>query len=69
MRIFGTLKRSAVMLGTCLSLASGAALAVDPGFPAPTGDPSIVPAGAKLDRVFDGGCMLTEGVGRRVTTA
>src|SRR5262245_7170795 len=38
------------------------AIAVDPGFPAPTGDPSVVPAGAKLDRIFDGGCILTEGV-------
>src|SRR5262245_26451338 len=36
--------------------------AEDPGFPAPTGDPSILPAGAKLDRIFDGGCVLTEGV-------
>lgn len=39
-----------------------AAWAEDPGFPAPTGDPSVLPAGAKLDRVFDGGCTLTEGV-------
>lgn len=45
-----------------LLLAVTAALAEDPGFPAPTGDPSVLPAGAKLDRVFDGGCMLTEGV-------
>src|ERR1700757_5458121 len=43
-------------------VAVGAARAEDPGFPAPTGDPSVVPAGAKLDRVFDGGCRLTEGV-------
>ena len=42
-------------------LAAGAAWAEDPGFPAPTGDPSVLPAGAKLDRVFDGGCRLTEG--------
>jgi gluconolactonase len=42
--------------------AVGAARAEDPGFPAPTGDQSILPAGAKLDRVFDGGCALTEGV-------
>jgi len=41
---------------------AGAAYAVDPGFPAPVGDPSVVPAGAKLDRVFDAGCILTEGV-------
>ena len=36
--------------------------AVDSGFPAPSGDASFVPAGAKLDRVFDGGCILSEGV-------
>ena len=33
-----------------------------PAFPPPTGDPAFVPAGAKLERLFDGGCMLTEGV-------
>jgi gluconolactonase len=42
--------------------AAGGAWAEDPGFPAPTGDPSVLPAGAKLDRVFDGACALTEGV-------
>jgi hypothetical protein len=42
--------------------AAGAARAEDPSFPAPTGDQSVLPAGAKLDRVFDGGCTLTEGV-------
>lgn len=40
---------------------AGAARAEDPGFPAPTGDSSVLPQGAKLDRVFDGGCRLTEG--------
>ena len=34
----------------------------DPGFTLPTGDPSVLPAGAKLDRVFDGASILTEGV-------
>jgi len=38
------------------------AVAVDPGFPAPTGDPSIIAPGAKIDRIWDGGCILTEGV-------
>src|ERR1700752_3633144 len=42
--------------------ATGGARAEDPGFPAPTGDPSVLPAGAKLDRVFDSACRLTEGV-------
>src|SRR5262245_51218496 len=46
-----------------LTLASaGTAFADDPGFPAPTGDPAFVPPGAKLERLFDGGCILTEGV-------
>src|SRR5215471_8676992 len=54
---------------TCTVAALGLTLAFavtvfadDPGFPAPTGDPAFVPAGAKLERLFDGGCMLTEGV-------
>ena len=34
----------------------------DPGFPPPSGDTSVLPDGAKLERVFDGGCVLTEGV-------
>ena len=33
----------------------------DLAFPLPTGDPSVLPAGAKLDRVFDGGCRIIEG--------
>ena len=35
---------------------------VDSGFPAPTGDSAFIPAGSKLMRLFDGGCILTEGV-------
>lgn len=50
---------AAILLGLA---GANAARAEDPGFPAPTGDPSVLPAGAKLDRVFDGGCRLTEGV-------
>ncbi len=34
----------------------------DAGFPAPTGDSSVLPEGAKLMRLWDGGCILTEGV-------
>ena len=42
---------------------SAAVHAADPStFPAPTGDKSFVPAGAKLELIFDGGCALTEGV-------
>jgi gluconolactonase len=65
MRVVRLVKRSAIV-GCLVALAglalAGPALAVDPGFPAPTGDPSIVPSGARLDRVFDRGCALTEGV-------
>jgi gluconolactonase len=42
---------------------SAAVHAADPStFPAPTGDKNFVPAGAKLELIFDGGCALTEGV-------
>jgi len=54
-------KRSVAVVGTMLAM-STIAYAVDPGFPAPVGDRSLVPANARLDRIFDGGCMLTEGV-------
>ena len=53
--------QSTAALGSLLAFCT-AAYAVDPGFPTPTGDPNFVSAGAKLDRIFDGGCMLTEGV-------
>jgi gluconolactonase len=54
-------KHIAAALGLALGVAV-TAFADDPGFPGPTGDPAFVPAGAKLERLFDGGCMLTEGV-------
>ena len=54
-------KYIAAILGLALGVAV-TTFADDPGFPAPTGDPAFVPAGAKLERLFDGGCMLTEGV-------
>jgi gluconolactonase len=54
--------RRAIVSGLLLGL-SVAAHAADPAtFPAPTGDPAYVPAGAKLELIFDGGCALTEGV-------
>ena len=34
----------------------------DSGFPAPEGDASVLPADSKLMKVFDEGCVLTEGV-------
>lgn len=61
MKALRVVKRSAAVLGTLLLL-STAAYAADPGFPAPSGDATIVSPDARLDRVFDGACMLTEGV-------
>jgi len=55
-----SIRSLAVAVG--LTLCGAAAQAADPGFPPPSGDTAFVPAGARLDRVFDGGCMLTEGV-------
>jgi gluconolactonase len=34
----------------------------DAGFPAPEGEASVLPANSKLMKLFDGGCVLTEGV-------
>ena len=34
----------------------------DSGFPAPEADASVLPADSKLMRLWDGGCVLTEGV-------
>lgn len=55
-------RRAVLALAIVAAFAAGPAWAEDPGFPAPNGDPGVLPAGAKLDRVFDGGCMLTEGI-------
>jgi gluconolactonase len=35
---------------------------VDSGFPAPAGDPGVLPPDSRLMRVWDGGCVLSEGV-------
>ena len=56
---------SALWMFLAFTAATGAARAEDPGFPAPTGDASILASGVRLDRIFDGGCMLTEGVATR----
>ena len=60
MKTLRPIRWGVVLLGALLMVS--AAYADDPGFPAPSGDPSLVPPDARLDRVFDGGCMLTEGV-------
>lgn len=61
MKWLRTIQRRVATGGVLLAMSAGAH-AADAGFPAPVGDPAIVPAGAKLERIFDGGCMLTEGV-------
>jgi gluconolactonase len=58
---------AALALGLGLSLVASASHAQffegeDAGFPAPAGDASVLPSDAKLMKVFDGGCVLTEGV-------
>ena len=53
---------SALWMFLAFTAVTGAARAEDPGFPPPTGDASILASGVRLDRIFDGGCMLTEGV-------
>ncbi len=62
------LKRTAAALGMFAAL-SGAAYAVDPGFPAPVGDASLVPAGARLDRIFDGAFRFSPKASLPATTA
>jgi gluconolactonase len=57
----------ALALGFGVSLATSASYAQyfegeEAGFPAPEGDASVLPADAKLMKVFDDGCVLTEGV-------
>ena len=50
-------------LALIAAFAGTAALAAeDAGFPPPTGDSSIVPTDATVERLFDGGCAVTEGV-------
>ena len=56
---------SALLIGFALEAGTAQAQyfeGTDAGFPAPTGDSGIVPSGSKLMRLFDGGCILTEGV-------
>ena len=57
----------ALALGFGVSLATSASYAQffegeEAGFPPPEGDASVLPADSKLMKVFDDGCVLTEGV-------
>ncbi len=54
-----------LLIGSIAALtlaADVAAAAEDAGFPAPVDNADILPDGAKLERLFDGGCVLSEGV-------
>ena len=61
-----TLSAAALTLGLTYGISSVIAAdffeGTDSGFPAPEGDPSVLPADSKLMRLWDGGCILTEGV-------
>ncbi len=45
-----------------MHLCASSVLAADAGFAAPIGDTTLVPPTARLERLFDGGCVTTEGV-------
>lgn len=49
------------ILTMLLAISSTTALAEDPGFAAPTGDPSIIREGERLDRLYQVECGITEG--------
>ncbi len=55
---------SALLIGLAAAVPAQAQYfeGVDSGFAAPTGDTAFIPDGSKLMRLFDGGCILTEGV-------
>ena len=49
-------------IGTTPGMAAESFEGTDSGFPAPEGDPSVLPSDSKLMQLWDGGCVLTEGV-------
>jgi len=51
-----------VVLALAIGFTFSTTMAIAADFPAPTGDPRILPRGAKLELIWDGGCALTEGV-------
>jgi gluconolactonase len=62
-RMIAALGAAALGLGpTPAALAQEFFAGEDSGFPAPEGDPSVLPEGSKLMKLWDEGCALTEGV-------
>ena len=51
-----------LVLALAIGFTFSTTMAIAADFPAPTGDPRILPRGAKLELIWDGGCVLTEGV-------
>lgn len=51
-----------VVLALAIGFTFSTTMAIAADFPAPTGDRSILPRGAKLELIWDEGCTLTEGV-------
>ena len=51
-----------IMLALVIGITFTSAMVIAEDLPAPVGDPSILPKGAKLEKIWDGGCILTEGV-------
>lgn len=51
-----------VVLALAIGFTFSTTMAIAADFPAPTGDPRILPRGAKLELIWDEGCTLTEGV-------
>lgn len=51
-----------IALAALATAGSMANAAEDAGFPAPTGDASIVSADASVEKLFDGGCAVAEGI-------
>jgi gluconolactonase len=62
-RMLAALGAAALGLGpTPAALAQEFFAGEDSGFPAPEGDPSVLPEDSKLMKLWDEGCALTEGV-------
>ena len=49
-------------MGLVVAIWAGLPMLGQPGSGSPSGDPSILPAGAQVEKIFEGGCVLTEGV-------